>query len=193
MTPASGALLESASPPINPLHRLRDGNVGGGRGGEDRFQRGVVARAQEGKGRGQRAGADAGDDFEFGPLAARGPAVQHASAKSAVGAAAGDRQKIDDRSRALGEQLRPCGANLRPFLLDHGVGVGRERDRPNSGLVPNPCRRRSPGSPRQGERDCAARQRKRRGRTPSPRPILGPSPNPYAQRQPSPVGPSLAT
>ena len=109
-----------------PSDWLGDGDVLRRRGGEHRLERLVVFRSEKSEGRGERAGRDAGDEIEFGPLARGGPAAQHARPERAVRPAARQGQKVDDGTPSRFQHLGTVGADLRPLLLDHGVGIGRK-------------------------------------------------------------------
>jgi hypothetical protein len=105
----------------------------GGISGVDRLQSRVVARPEKGERRRQRAGADAGDDVEFGTVATRGPADQEACAECAIGAAAGNGEEA--HQRPLGpEQFRAVRSDLRPFLRRQSVDVGRRTIAPVTDL-----------------------------------------------------------
>jgi hypothetical protein len=65
--------------------------------GPDFFQLAVILGTEKGEGRDDGSGADAGDDLEFGTVATLGPAAENASAKRAIGAAAGKGQRFYDR------------------------------------------------------------------------------------------------
>ena len=81
---------------------------------------------EKGERRRERAGGDPGDEIEFGPLAGSGPAGEHPCPESAVGPAARQREEIDDRAPSPGDKLGPVRPDLRPFLLDQRIGIGRE-------------------------------------------------------------------
>jgi hypothetical protein len=57
----------------------------------------IVVRSEEGEGRGERAGADAGHQIEGRARALRAPAAQQAGAESTVLAAARDGEKLELR------------------------------------------------------------------------------------------------
>ena len=89
MRRGSGEVSASASSNSTAkVSRAQQDQVGRRHLGEDLPQCRVVVRAEEGEGRDQRAGGDAGDDVELRPGAAGGPAGQQPGAKGAVVAAA---------------------------------------------------------------------------------------------------------
>ena len=130
-----------------PPDRLHDGDVLGVGFGEDLFQGLVVFRPEKGEGRGERAGRDAGDEVEFGPLARCGPAAEHPCPERAVGAAARQRKEIDDGSAPLCQKLGTVGADLRPFLATMASALGGSSSpQKRIGVGPMPTTSTSPSS-----------------------------------------------
>ena len=87
----------------------------GSGGGVDGLQLLIEFGAQKGEGGDECAGADAGDDREFRPVAARGPAIQQPRAERTVGAAAGQGQR-DFRERLASGDLPGPGFLQEPYM-----------------------------------------------------------------------------
>ena len=102
-----------------------------GHGRVDLAQGGVVVGPEEGEGRNQGAGADAGHYLEFGPRPGFGPAVHQAGAERAVVAATGHGEVAHRRQPHHLSGARRAGGPERGFLaiegargfLDQGPGV----------------------------------------------------------------------
>jgi hypothetical protein len=158
-------------------HQLA-GRIGGVNGPERR----VVAWPQKRERRCQRAGADAGHDFELRTVAARGPADQQSGAECAVGASAGNGEEADHRPPALLQELGPVGPHLRPFLRGKRAHVVRSAVTPEANFGPF----KNGGLVGIGRRHRIARQRgaageaegcqERKPRTPQTQPTHTPAP-----------------